>query len=283
MSAIVERAGIGTRRRGGPVENVESLVAERAAADLVVLAQELLLLDPTFERAYPRERTRHAAPGIAAATRRVLRRDSFEPFLSRILRKELESLASPPARGAAPPTMRRLQSVVDEALDSASALAPRSGSSHVVRAQRNWLVDGAADDARRGFEIARDRARSPRAAASALLHLAILHADRGDLDPAHRLLAAAAQLHPRSLAIAWTLAVYALASGRARTLEQQLPAITRNGDPSTLRRRALALDGHLRALARVGVLAESAVRARGERFLARLFPLPPAHEGGDRR
>jgi hypothetical protein len=264
-------------------DGVERVLAERTTADLVTLAQELLLLDPRFERAFPRERTRHAAPGIVAASRRVLRRDAFASELPRPLRRDLEQLHAAAPRNARQPSSDRILDLVESVLRTAAQISPRAAAPHFVRAQRDWLFEDSSDPARRGFEQAHERARSPRAAATALLHLAILRADRGDVDGAHELLESATRLHPRSLAIAWTLAVYAAATGRAGTLERQLPSIARNADSSSLRRRALSLERHLLALARLGVLAEASVRTRCERLLARLPPLPTLSDGGIRR
>ena len=79
MKTRIATAPIVAARAAPP--RIAALLAERSARDLVCFAQELLLLDPGFESAFPRERSIAAAPGLEAAARRVLRRDAFEPIL----------------------------------------------------------------------------------------------------------------------------------------------------------------------------------------------------------
>lgn len=256
--------------------NVERVLRRRAVTDLVRLAQEILLLDPRFDRAFPRERSRASAPGLEAAARRLLANDASTTGLPTLLRSALDRWCAPPdsrSKAKAPSALARFQ-LADQLLTHALKLQPDSSMAHVVRAQRAWLFGTDLDRTRRSLERACECASTRASAASALVHLAILRADQGQLDEAIELLRVSSRHDPGSFAISWTLGVYALASGRGRLVERQLQAISRTADPASLRRRGLALPGHLTALARSGVLPASSTRARAEAFLSRL---PPIH------
>jgi tetratricopeptide (TPR) repeat protein len=278
MSATARRTAVAPMR-DPRIRKIEAVVAERAARELVALSQEILLLDPAFENAFPRERSRLHAPGLAAVARRALRRDAWSPRLSRALRREIAVLLGPLAPGTALPSRERLLSTAKDALAAAEELSPRAAAPVLVRAQQAWILDDSPAAAAHGFERAFERAAAAPAAASALLHRAILSADAGSTDRAIELLEAAARLEPRSLAIAWTLAVYALATGRHRLFERQLAAVLRSRDAASIRRRGLSLSRHMGALVRLGVLSPARARSHAQEFLARLPPLP---DGGNR-
>jgi hypothetical protein len=269
MKSRTATAPIVSARAAPP--RIAALLAERSARDLVAFAQELLLLDPGFESAFPRERTIAAAPGLEATARRVLRRDAFEPTLPSGLKRDLETLVAPSARGGAP-SRQRLVAIAEAALRAAIDVAPRMAAPHLVRAQKSWWFDASRDRARGGFDDARTRARTRRTAALSLLHGAIAAADAGEVDDACDTLANACRLDPESLSIAWTLGVYALATRRKRCFEQQLDVVRRCRDVASVRRRGLALPVHFEALARRGVLPPHRSREHAAEFLSRLPP-----------
>lgn len=260
--------------------DVDAALRRRAVNDLVRLAQEILLLDPAFERAFPRERTRAAASGLVASAQRLLAAPAALAGLGTPLRTAIERLCYPDRDGRRPkptlPTAVARLKLADRLLDHALELDPKSSLAHVVLAQRSWLYADDLDGTRRSLERAIGCAATRASAAGALLHVAILDADLGRLDAAIELLASAERLDPDSFAAAWTLGVYALATDRTRLAERQLLAISRTADPASLRRRGLALPAHLSALARSGVLPAARVAERADAFLSRLPPIPAA-------
>jgi hypothetical protein len=275
MSATSRWSGVAPRRRDA-VDAVEELVADRSSADLVAVAQELLLLVPAFEVAFPRERTREASPGVVGAVRRILRRDAFSPLLPRPVRADFESLLTATPLGSALPSKARILELADASLRIAAEIAPRAAAPHLVRAQREWVFDGSRENVHGALENARARVVSPIGAAAVLLHLAILRADDGFVDEAIEMLEIAMRLDAGSLAANWTCAVYSTAIRPRRPIDRQLWTIARIRDSAALRRRALALHGQFDALARIGVLSSACARVRADRFLSLLPPLSAA-------
>ena len=246
---------------------VATRLEESAARRLTRAAVALLQLDAPFREAFPRERIRRRD---ALTLEECLRECLDDPDVRRILPERLASrlgdLVAPAEASTELPSAASRALLARALLDTACELAADPSQPHLVAGQLDWIGSdtGAAEAS---FTRALERARTRRDAAAALLHRSLLQADRGEIDEATAQLRRAAGLHPRCLAIHWSLAVYATATRRAPLAEPHWRAALRVGRNLAIRARALALERHLLALADRGVTSHARARHDASRLL----------------
>jgi len=247
---------------------VASRLEESAARRLTRAAVSLLQLDAPFREAFPRERRRRSD---ARTLEECLRDCLDDPDVRRVLPERLAAqvavLLSPPTGATALPSAAWRATLARSLLDAACELAADPSRPHLVAGQLDWIRSDT-NAAESSFTRALERARTRRDAAAALLHRALLQADRGELEEATTQLRRAAGLHPRCLAIHWSLAVYATAHRKAPLAEPHWRAALEIGRNSAVRARALALERHLLALADRGVTSHARARHDAARLLA---------------
>ncbi|MBL8842350.1 MAG: hypothetical protein JNL90_12570 [Planctomycetes bacterium] len=248
---------------------VTALLERRSALRLARAAAALLHLDARFRAAFPEERR---SAGVArpleleSAVRGCLADPRLRSHLPARLASRLETLLSPAPRERVLPSVGSQATLARALLHAAAELAHDVDAPHLISGQLDWLRGDAAA-AERGFAKAAEVATTPRGAAHALLHRAILSADDGRVDDALRLLARASALDPLQLAAHWTSAVYATAVRRPALADYHFRAALRVGAPRDLRARGLALERQLLALAHRGVGAPTQARQSAARLL----------------
>lgn len=247
---------------------VASRLEESAARRLTRAAVALLQLDAPFRDAFPRERHRRRdAPTLEESLRDCLEDPDVRRILPERLAARLGVLLAPPEESTELPSAASRAMLARALLDAASELATEPSHPHLVAGQLDWIRSDTAA-AESCFTRALERARTRSDAAAALLHRSLLQADRGEIAEATAQLRRAAGLHPRCLAIHWSLAVYATAARRSPLAEPHWRAALRVGRFSAIRARALALERHLLALADRGVTSHARARHDAARLLA---------------
>jgi tetratricopeptide (TPR) repeat protein len=249
-------------------ETVASRLEEGAARRLTRAAVALLQLDAPFREAFPRERLRRSESlPLEACLRACLDDPDVRRILPERLASEVGALLAPPTSATALPSAASRATLARALLDAACELAADPSRPHLVAGQLDWIRSdtGAAETS---FTRALERARTRSDAAAALLHRSLLQADRGEIEEATVQLRRAAGLHPRCLAIHWSLAVYATATRRAPLADPHWRAALHVGRSTAIRARALALERHLLALADRGVTSHARARHDAARLLA---------------
>ncbi len=248
--------------------HVTTMLEQRSAHRLTRVAVELLQLDAGFRNAFPCERRSNSVESASLESRihDCLADPHLRHGLPPHLRSRLEALLAPCARNDHLPTTPSRAALARDLLRAAAQMSDHASSAHLAMAQLDWL-EGHNDAADRGFAQAFASARARGAAARALLHRAILQADDARVEDAVQLLERATSLDPRQLASHWTCAVYAMSLRRPALAEFHFRAALQVGAPHDVRRRALALEGQLLALADRGVGAPARARQIAARML----------------
>lgn len=243
-----------------------NLVAEclerRSAHDLVRLAQELLLIEPEFESAFPRTRAVQRDDALDQVVRRIAARDRTASRLGGEFATAIRELNSPDDAPTAFDHRAARLRLVDRALETVHRMTSSVSAAFVVRAQRQWMFGDSTTSVADDLDRAAGAAQTPRALAAALLHLAILRADQTRLDDSLQLLKLAVRMHPDHVALRWTLGIYAAVAGEATLSEHELRHAATVAERRDLRRRCLALPQQLRAMHRRGHTFNTIARAR---------------------
>ena len=228
--------------------------------DVVSFCRQLLLLESDFEAAFPCEGAR-PPEGLLAALDSVLIWVQSNEIVPPRLQSGLESLAPLDDAGRLRAPIiddQERHRIVDVLLDEVTDMDRTAADAHLLRAQKAWIF-GDNKQVPVYLEQALQSSRKPALSGIVYLHLAIWHADHGQVDRALGLLARAQRLTPDHIAIPFTIGVYAAATGDPTTAHRHLTLAAQRGTRRDRLRRMLSVPSQLHALSQLGVLSNSAV------------------------